>query len=84
MATITTAADGNWSSTSSWSGGSLPGVGDTATINHQITLDISPSIASITTASTGSLVTPASGAVNKVAVGYPRPGWFVKPVQFAG
>lgn len=40
MATIVAAQSGNWSSTSTWTGGSLPGPGDTAqTGNFVVTID---------------------------------------------
>lgn len=46
MANITAAASGNWSSSSTWSGGVVPGAGDTAIINgsHQVTVDVNTTV----------------------------------------
>lgn len=74
MATIASAANGNWGTTGTWTGGVVPGIGDTATVNHQVTLDANYSVGGITPGSTGSIlaiVNPATGlaANNRLLVG---------------
>jgi hypothetical protein len=51
-ATFTSSQNGNWSSASTWGGAGVPGAGDTATVNHTVTLDIPVSVASLTLAGT--------------------------------
>ena len=46
MAAITTAAAGNWSSTSTWTGGVVPGSGDTATCTYNVTVDVDTTVGS--------------------------------------
>jgi hypothetical protein len=53
MSTIATAAAGNWSATGTWTGGVVPGPGDTATVNHAVTLDANATVGGIDPASTG-------------------------------
>jgi uncharacterized repeat protein (TIGR01451 family) len=47
-ATFTSSQNGNWSSASTWGGAGVPGAGDTATVNHIVTLDIPVSVATLT------------------------------------
>lgn len=61
--TITSVKSGNWSNPATWgeSSGSLPpGYGDTAVINHQITLDGNFSVGGIDPASVGTLIAALS------------------------
>lgn len=44
MAAITTAAAGNWSATGTWTGGVVPGNGDTVTLNHAVTVDVDTTV----------------------------------------
>jgi len=58
---ITTAGNGNWSSTSTWTGGVLPGTNDTVDISHQVTLDIDDTCAMFRIKSGGELIINDSG-----------------------
>ena len=58
MAAITSAAAGNWSATGTWSGGVVPGDGDTATVNHAVTVDVNTVVGSA----------PATGGTAAIAV----------------
>ncbi len=44
MATITSAANGNWSAGGTWIGGVAPGIGDTAVLAHNVTVDVNTTV----------------------------------------
>lgn len=44
MAIIISAAVGNWSNSATWTGGVVPGNGDSAVINHAVTVDVNTTI----------------------------------------
>ena len=50
MSVIQSANNGNWSNTSTWTGGTIPGNGDSAVINHLVTVDVNATIGSSSTA----------------------------------
>jgi hypothetical protein len=67
-AQIISVASGNWDTVSTWSGGNIPGLGDSVVINgHTITLDISPTIKDLTILS-GTLTGNESLTVNSTFV----------------
>ena len=47
MATITTAQSGAWETASTWTGGSVPGGGDTAVIEHDVTISASITVGTV-------------------------------------
>jgi hypothetical protein len=61
MAAITTAQAGNWSDTATWTGGVVPGDGDTVTINHDVTIDDSAAATIVIGTGSGTALTIASG-----------------------
>lgn len=68
MATITSAANGNWSATATWTGAAVPGKGDVAKLNHQVTLDTNnASVGGIDPTGSGCLINSQSG--NRLIVG---------------
>jgi len=48
MATITSAASGNWSNTATWVGGVVPTAADDVVVNHNITADVDITVLTIT------------------------------------
>ncbi len=72
MAAITSAATGNWSATGTWTGGVVPGEGDTVTIqnghtvtiNQNITVGADSATPAIQMSGTGKLVLPSSPAAD--------------------
>ena len=72
MTAIATAQAGPWSSSATWTGGVKPGSGDTATINHAVTVSTSEIVgtspasdttAVLTVASAGSLTIQSTGTL---------------------
>ena len=47
-ASFTSSQNGNWSSASTWGGTGVPGAGDTATVNHTVTLDVTVTVSTLT------------------------------------
>jgi hypothetical protein len=81
VSTIASAAAGNWNETATWTGGVVPGAGDTATINHTVTLTANASVGGIDAASTGVLL--ASNTQLRLLVGTGgRPAFIAKPLVF--
>jgi len=62
MATIASQATGNWSSTSTWSGGVLPGVNDVAQVvaGHVVTIDQNVAVQSLSNTGNGKFVLTGS------------------------
>lgn len=58
-ADITSAQDGNWADEATWTGGTVPGDGDTATISHNVTVTDNRTVGSLATG-TYSLVVQSS------------------------
>lgn len=81
MATIASAAAGNWNVGATWTGGVVPGTSDTATINHAVTLDANASVGGIDPASTGTLL--ANNTQLRLIIGSGgRPTFIGKPLVF--
>jgi hypothetical protein len=81
MATVTSAADGNWSNTATWSGAALPTQADTVKFQHRVVPDtVGLNVAAIDGTGTGGLVQNTTGQAYPVAVGNPRTAFYAYPV----
>lgn len=68
MAAITTAAAGNWSATGTWTGGVVPGNGDTVTLNHHVTVDTNTIIGTSPAENSGTYAITWGTATKKLTI----------------
>jgi hypothetical protein len=69
MATITSAAIGNWSAGATWVGGVAPTTGDTAILAHNVTVDVNVSVGTSPNDSTTAAITLNTGRTLTIAAG---------------
>ncbi len=69
MAAIASGSAGNWSATGTWTGGVVPGDGDTVTIGHAVTVDINTTVGHSPGAAdaTAAILTNGSGSLTVAA-----------------
>jgi hypothetical protein len=65
--TITTAQAGNWSATSTWTGGVVPTYGKSVTINHNVTVNVPATVGASNAATTNAEITVATGVTLTIA-----------------
>lgn len=69
MAAIASGASGNWSATGTWTGGVVPGDGDTVTVGHAVTVDVNTTVGHSPGAADGTaaILTNGSGSLTVAA-----------------
>lgn len=68
MTAYTTAATGNWSATGTWTGGVVPGNGDTVTLNHNVTVDVDTIIGTSPAENSGTYAITWGAATKKLTI----------------
>lgn len=62
LATISSAANGNWTAGGTWTGGVVPASNDATTVNNNVTVNANLTVSnSLTVSATGTLIDPAGG-----------------------
>jgi hypothetical protein len=79
MATIASAANGNWSAGATWTGGAVPGNTDTAKIDHVVTLDANAYVGGIDPTGVG-VVVGTSPSLRILVGASGRPQFLLKAV----
>lgn len=69
MATITSAAAGNWSDTATWTGGMVPGASDDVTLAHVVALDTDVTVKSLTNVTSGGSISVSGPEDRTISVG---------------
>lgn len=63
MAAYTSTQTGNWSDTATWGGSGPPGNGDTATVNHTVTVDVDTTVGTSGASGTTAVTVGSAGQV---------------------
>lgn len=69
MAAITSTQAGNWSAAGTWTGGVVPGVGDTVTVSHAVTVDTNTTVGTAPANTTTLVLDVAAAGSLTVAAG---------------